>query len=180
MKMIKRIAIIVTMLTLAIGLLYSAQVDSDKKKAEFLSVFDAFIENIYSDSLSTFCASSDVDYAKAMQHQLSTISKHIQYMPALTKIGSKLLVETDRDLYDDLYPYQYITYTLAYVKDFRELNPEAFAILSDDDFCLFIQEEYGTSTHNKTVICQSAIVFSQENYKVLSAPIVLDKRKAIS
>lgn len=167
------------MLSLAISLLYSAQLDNELKKAEFLRAFSLFIENIYSDSINSFCASSDVDSANALHQQLSFISKHIQYLPIL-KVGKTLLIETYRDIYDDNFPFAYITYKLCYVKDLHSLHPEAFENLRDDDFCLFIQEEYGTSIHNKTIISQSAIVFSYENYKVVACPRLLDNRKAIS
>lgn len=179
MKTLKRMAVVIVIITLAMGLVASTQVNNDSKNADFTNAFEHFVNNMYADTLSTKCATYDVDTTNAMQAQLNLISKHTQYMHIL-KVGKTLIIETDRDIYDDTYPFEYITYKLEQVKDLRHLNPEAFANFNDNDYCLFVQEEYGTSSHNKTLITQRAIVFAYDNYNVLAAVTILANRCAIS
>ncbi len=112
-----------------------------------------------------------------MNPHISSLKKVKKYLNML-KLGRSLEIETGYDKMDDIFPNKYISLKLGNVEDFRSLHPNAFNGCKDEDYILYIKEEYGKE-EERTVVSQRAIVFSyveNDHYEVTSTPTLYVKK----
>lgn len=199
MTLIKRIAIVAITVSLSISYIFSAEMTLDKKEAEFMKAFGVFIEQVVSEpapektqvteqpskknksrKANKARKAEEVSEVKPepfvsndVKEQFKLLKKYKEYLNIL-QIGRALDIESGYENLGDVFPKKFIRLQLGNVERFRTLNPEAFAMYKNEDFCLYIKEEYGNGD-DRIVYSERAVIFSaadEDHFKIIGTPTI--------
>lgn len=194
--MLKRIVVFVIVLAFSFSCVYSEQGNIQAQEEMFMKTFAVFIEQITSDITPAKVqvdekpgkknkskkvkkaevsdeVSSQNFVSDALKAQFKVLKKYKNYLNIL-QIGRSLEIESGYENYGDVFPKKFIFLQLGRVEKFRNLNPEVFTLFRNDDFCLYVKEEYGNGD-DRIVYSERAIIFSakeNDNFKIIGSPTI--------